>query len=108
MENEAKEKLVCLHLTESYEIISFEVVAIGTEKYVLAEPQEIIRSSALIRAKRIVLLHNHPLGSAEPSEADIKAAIELKRVGEAMKIVLQDMIIIGDSGYVSLAGRGHI
>ena len=38
MENEAKEKLVCLYLTEKYEIISFEVVAIGTEKYVIAEP----------------------------------------------------------------------
>ncbi|WP_303907359.1 JAB domain-containing protein [Thiohalomonas denitrificans] len=108
MENEAKEKLVCLHLTENYEIISFEVVAIGTEKYLLAEPQEIIRSAALIRAKRIVLLHNHPPGSPEPSASDIKAATELKRVAEAMKIVLQDMIIIGDGGYTSLASRGHI
>jgi DNA repair protein RadC len=108
MENEAKEKLVCLHLTDLYEIISFEVVAIGTERYVLAEPQEIVRSASLIRAKRIVLLHNHPLGSAEPSANDIKAATELKRVANAMKIVLQDMVIIGDSEYVSLSERGYI
>lgn len=108
MENEAKEKLVCLHLTEEYEIISFEVVSIGTEKYVIAEPQEIVRSAALIRARRIVLLHNHPLGSPEPSPNDIRGAVELKKVAEAMKISLQDVIVIGDGGYVSLANRGLI
>ncbi|MCU7917511.1 MAG: DNA repair protein RadC [Candidatus Thiodiazotropha sp. (ex Epidulcina cf. delphinae)] len=108
MENEAKEKLVCLHLTEQYEIISFEVVAIGTEKTVLAEPQEIVRSAALIRAKRIVLLHNHPLGSPEPSPSDIQAAAALKKVAEAMKITLQDVIVIGEAGYVSLASRGYV
>ncbi len=105
MENEAKEKLVCLHLTEKYEIISFEVVSIGTEKHVIAEPQEIVRSAALIRAQRIILLHNHPLGSPEPSSEDVKAAKEVKRVAEAMKIKLQDVIIIGDNDYVSLANR---
>ncbi len=108
MEDKAKEKLVCLHLTDKFEIISFEVVAIGTETYVLAEPQEIVRSAALIRAKRIVLLHNHPLGSPEPSANDIRAAVELKQVAAAMRIVLQDMIVIGDGGYVSLADRGEI
>jgi len=108
MENEAKEKLICLHLTEKYEVISFEVVAIGTEKYLIAEPQEIIRSAALIRAQRIILLHNHPLGSPEPSADDIQATKEVKKVADAMKIVLQDMIIIGDDGYVSFAERGLI
>lgn len=105
MEDEAKEKLVCLHLTEKYEIISFEVVAIGTEKYLVAEPHEIIRSASLIRARRIVLLHNHPLGSPEPSNSDLQAVKELKKVADAMKIILQDVIIIGDNGFVSLKNR---
>jgi len=108
MEDEAKEKLVCLHLTEKYEIISFEVVAIGTEKYVIAEPQEIIRSASLVRAKRIILLHNHPDGSPEPSPNDIKAVKELKHVADAMKIILQDVIVIGENSFVSMMTRGLI
>ena len=108
MEDEAKEKLICLHLTEKYEIISFEVVAIGTSKYVITAPEEIIRSASLIRAKRIILLHNHPGGSPEPSAKDIEAAKALKKVAEAMKISLQDIIVIGEDSFVSLRTRSLI
>lgn len=108
MENEAREKLVCIHLTEKYEIIAFEVVAIGTRSYVIADPLEILRSAVILTAARIVIIHNHPLGSSEPSEADIKSAKDLKEKATVLNIRLQDEIIIGDDGFTSLAERGLI
>lgn len=106
MENEVREKLICIHLTDKYEIISFEVVSIGTQRHVLADPLEILRSAVILTAARIVVIHNHPLGTPEPSEADIKGARDLKEKAAVLNIMLQDSIIIGDKGFVSLAERG--
>ncbi|MCU7937110.1 MAG: hypothetical protein KZQ99_19940 [Candidatus Thiodiazotropha sp. (ex Dulcina madagascariensis)] len=106
MENEVREKVVCIHLTEKYEIISFEVVSIGTQTYAIADPVEILRGAVLVHAAKIIVIHNHPLGSPEPSEADIKGARNLKEKGAVLNIELRDAIIIGDEDFVSLAERG--
>jgi len=108
MENEVREKVVCLHLTDKYEILSFEVVSIGTQTYAIADPVEILRGAVLVRAKKIIVIHNHPSGSAEPSAADIKGAKQLKEKGAVLNIDLRDELIIGESGFVSLAERDLI
>jgi DNA repair protein RadC len=108
MENEVREKVVCVHLTGKYEIISFEVVSIGTQTYAIADPVEILRGAVLVNAAKIIVIHNHPLGSPEPSEADIKGARNLKEKGNVLNIELRDAIVIGDGGFVSLAERGLI
>ncbi|WP_303905236.1 JAB domain-containing protein [Thiohalomonas denitrificans] len=105
MENDVREKVVCLHLTDKYEIISFEVVSIGTQTYAIADPVEILRGAVLVQASKIIILHNHPLGSPEPSDADIKGARNLKEKGAVLNIELRDAIVIGDGGFVSLAER---
>ena len=108
MENEVREKVVCIHLTDKYEIISFEVVSIGTQTYAIADPVEILRGAVLVRATKIIVIHNHPLGSAEPSDADIKGAKNLKEKGTVLGVELRDAIVIGDNGFVSLSQRGLI
>ncbi len=108
MENEVREKVVCLHLTDKYEIISFEVVSIGTQTYAITDPVEILRGAVLVRATKIIIIHNHPFGSAEPSEADIKSANQLKEKGSVLNIDLRDALIIGEDGFVSLMERGLI
>ncbi|MEJ2427251.1 MAG: JAB domain-containing protein [Candidatus Thiodiazotropha sp.] len=84
------------------------MVSMGTQTYVSADPVEILRGAVLVNAVKIIVLHNHPLGSAEPSPADIKGARTLKEKGAVLNIELHDSIVIGDSGYVSLAERGLI
>ncbi len=106
MENEAREKIVCVHLNPQLEILSFEVVAIGTDRYVISDPIEVFRSAIVVRASKIIVLHNHPLGSPEPSAADIKGAKEMHKLGELHRIRLLDFIIIGDDGYRSLDEMG--
>ncbi len=108
MENEVREKVVCIHLTDKYEIISFEVVSIGTQTYAIADPVEILRGAVLVRATKIIVIHNHPLRSAEPSDADIKGAKNLKEKGTVLGVELRDAIVIGDNGFVSLSQRGLI
>ena len=67
---------------------------------------EILRGAVLVRATKIILIHNHPVGSVEPSAADIKAAKSLIEQAAVLKIALRDELIIGEDGFVSLMERG--
>ena len=87
---------------------AFEVVSIGTQSYAIADPVEILRGAVLVHAAKIIIIHNHPLGSPEPSAADIKGAKSLKEKSAVLNIELRDAIIIGEGGFVSLAERGLI
>ena len=101
MENEAREKIVCLHLNPKLEVLSYEVIAMGTDHYVYSAPIEVFRSAIIVRASKVVVIHNHPRGSSKPSANDISGARKIKELGELHSIPLVDFIIIGDDGYYS-------
>lgn len=54
----------------------------------------------------IVLAHNHPSGSLQPSEADIELTRKIKRAGSYLDVTVFDHIILGYNDYASLADRG--
>lgn len=56
----------------------------------------------------IVLAHNHPSGSLEPSPEDIRLTRRLKDAGELLGIKVLDHIILTRDGSVSLAEHGLV
>ena len=66
------------------------------------------------RAAAIILVHNHPSGDPNPSEADIKVTRDLIRVGQLLKIEVLDHVILGrrteerTKDYVSLRELGYL
>jgi DNA repair protein RadC len=64
-------------------------------------PREIFIEALNNRAVNIILLHNHPSGNPEPSEADWRATRDIIDIGHKIDIPLLDHIIIGDKEYVS-------
>lgn len=58
------------------------------------------------QAVSILLCHNHPSGSTNPSQADIDLTRKLKKAGEIMDILVVDHLIIGDRSYYSFADEG--
>jgi len=103
LKDEIREQLICLHLNPSREIISYEQIALGTRNQVLADVAEIYRGAVITGADSIILLHNHPLASCNPSNADLKAFHELSKAGEILRMSVADFIIIGENGYYSLS-----
>lgn len=101
MQDEAKEKVVVLHLNPQLEVLSYEIAAIGTGTEALIEPVELYRNAMLARAHSLIVVHNHPYGTCKPSPADIEIAARLVEVGKLLGMPLQDFIIIGDGGYCS-------
>ena len=59
-------------------------------------------------ASSIVLCHNHPSGSATPSETDIDLTGKIKEGGALLNIKLIDHVIVADNRYYSFAEEGEL
>jgi DNA repair protein RadC len=57
-------------------------------------------------ASALILLHNHPSGEPQPSEADIKVTRDLIRAGQLLKIEVLDHVIVGNPKFCSLRQLG--
>ena len=55
----------------------------------------------LSNASSVMLLHNHPSGSCEPSEQDVLITDRMQEVYKLMDIKLLDHIIIGSDSFYS-------
>jgi DNA repair protein RadC len=108
MQDETKEKVVVLHLNPQLEILSYEVASMGTAHHAVLEPVEIFRNAMLARASTLVVVHNHPSGTSQPSKADINVALRMKELGNLHDMVLQDFILIGYGEFYSFRDHGLI
>jgi DNA repair protein RadC len=70
------------------------LVATGTLDTILVHAREVFRP-AIVAAAAVVIMHNHPSGEPEPSEADIKVTRDLIRAGQLPKIEVLDHVIVG-------------
>lgn len=59
-------------------------------------------------AAALILVHNHPSGSPEPSRADIQITQKIIEAGRLLGITVHDHVIIGRQGHVSLKAKGLI
>lgn len=85
--------------------INCSIVSMGSLNASIVTPREVFKSSILSNAASIILLHNHPSGSLEPSKADLELTARLKVAGDYIGIEVLDHIIVGgdNSHYFSFA-----
>lgn len=89
-------------------LINCETISDGVVDITLLRPREVFVNAFKNSATFIILVHNHPSGSPEPSELDTEVTKKLVRIGRMLGVWLQDHVIIGDGGFVSLRARGII
>jgi RadC-like JAB domain-containing protein len=100
------ECLVVLILNTRRKIKGHYFVSVGTMDTILCHPREIFRLAIMASASSIIVMHNHPSGESQPSEADIKITRDLIRGGQLLKIDLVDHVVIGNSNHTSLRELG--
>ena len=75
----------------------------------VADVRMMMQAAILANASCIALAHNHPSGTAKPSEADIKLTNKVKQAASLFEISLRDHIILTPMGnYYSFADEGVI
>jgi len=104
--NPELETLVVLHLNTRNRVRGHHVVATGTLDSVVSHSREVFRTAIVAASAAIVLVHNHPSGETQPSEADLVVTRELVRAGRLLRIEVRDHIIIGANRYASLKELG--
>jgi len=97
-----------LFLDSQHRVICFEELFRGTIDAASVYPREVVKKALEHNAAAVILVHNHPSGDPEPSDADRRITQRLKEALEIVDIRVIDHVIVGSEGYSSLAELGHI
>lgn len=104
-----REVFLAIALSTASRVIGAHVCHVGTVDASVASPREVFRFALLVNARSVLVSHNHPSGSLEPSRADVAVSKQLKAAGEALSVALVDSLVVGfDGRYTSLVECGLI
>jgi DNA repair protein RadC len=104
MADTQKEQLRALYLNSRYQLIHEEVVSVGSLTANIVHPREVFQPAIEYGAVAIIIAHNHPSGSLQPTEADTDVTAQLIRGGMLLGIELLDHLIITSETYISIMG----
>ena len=96
-----QEYFLSASLNGAHEIIDIRVVSMGILNRTIVHPREVFADPIQKRAASIIIAHNHPSGSTDPSPEDKEITRRLKEAGETLGIPVLDHLIFGIRGYFS-------
>lgn len=96
LENRCEEHLVMLALDTKLKVVGAFDIHAGTAKASPVSTKSVFTRAMLCNANSIIVAHNHPSGSVDPSKDDVDVTRTLRKAGKILDIVLLDHIIIGD------------
>lgn len=97
-----QEHFVVLTLDGAGRLIAKRTVFIGTLNASLVHPREVFADAVADRAASVIVAHNHPSGSLDPSPADREATRRLAEAGHLLGIPLADHLIVTPSAFRSI------
>ncbi|MDO4227898.1 RadC family protein, partial [Neisseria sp.] len=104
--HERVEVSVALLLNNRNQLIALHELSRGTVAENTVYVREIVKLSLEHYAAAVIIAHNHPGGSPEPSQADIAFTRRLAQALELVDVVLLDHFIVTARQAVSLHERG--
>lgn len=99
---QAQERFAVLLLDVKHRLIGTQIITIGTATETLASPRDIFREVLRQGATRVIVAHNHPSGSLEPSSEDITLTRQLLEGAQLLGVPLLDHLILGHGEFRSL------
>ena len=100
------ESFCCLFLDNRHRLIEFVELFRGTIDGASVHPREVVKEALVRNAAAIILSHNHPSFTAEPSQAD---ELITKRLRESLALIdvrVLDHLIVGGTDIFSFAESG--
>lgn len=103
---EASERFGVLFLDVQNRLIAFEILFTGTLTQTSVYPREVVLAALGHRAAAVVLAHNHPSGTVQPSRADEDLTQTLKNTLALVDVRVLDHVIVAPGETLSMAERG--
>lgn len=101
-----KEHFWVLAMSQANKILNIELVALGANNRVSCRPADVLAIPLQKQAKGVILVHNHPSGTLEPSEDDKDFTDLMIQACRLMKTPVLDHVIITGQSYFSFAKSG--
>ncbi|EAB2700190.1 DNA repair protein RadC [Salmonella enterica] len=103
-----REEFMVLFLNNQHQLLACETLFTGTINHTEVYPREIVKAALRYNAAAVILAHNHPSGTAEPSRADRLITSNLQNTLLLVDVRILDHFIIGHREIVSFAERGWL
>lgn len=103
-----QEHFLAVTINGANEVLNVRVVSIGLIDRSPVHPREVFADALTDRASGIIVAHNHPAGSLDPSPSDMDATKQIKEAGEIIGIEVLDHIIFNRKGYYSFLESGRL
>lgn len=108
LRDKQQEHFALIGLDARQRVKAFRIVSIGSMAQVDVHPRELFRPCIREGLHSVILVHNHPSGDPEPSEADIELTKRMCEVGRLVGIPVLDHLIVTDTEHCSLAALGFV
>ena len=100
------EVFAVLFLDAQHRLIVCEELFRGTLTQTSVYPREVVKRSLELNAASVILAHNHPSGTLEPSRADELLTQTLQNSLQLVDIRVLDHLVVARTGALSFAERG--
>ncbi len=97
------EEFWIIYVNNSNKVIRKNQLSKGGITGTLVDVRIVLKNALEVGATGIILVHNHPSGTLNPSEADKQLTKKLKTAGESLDIKVLDHLIITEKAYFSFA-----
>ena len=102
----AHEVFAVLFLDSQHRLLALEELFRGTLTQTSVYPREVVLRALHHHAAAVVLTHNHPSGSVQPSRADEVLTQTLKTALGLLDVRVLDHVIVGPGQALSMAEQG--
>lgn len=104
--HQPNECLHVLYLDTRNHLLRDETATTGSVSEVTMHPSAILRRALELGATALILVHNHPSGDPEPSDADRCATRRLAMAASSLEIRIHDHLIVARKGTTSFRAAG--
>lgn len=106
LRHEKQEHFICCMLGSRGRYLGDRILSIGSADASVVSPRELFMHALQKQAVSVIILHNHPSGEPQPSQADMQVTGCIAECGKMLQLELIDHIIIGDNKYYSFREKG--
>ena len=100
------EVFAALFLDNRHRVIEYRELFRGTIDSAAVYPREVVKRCLSVNAAAVIFAHNHPSGTAEPSDTDVRLTRKLVDALALVDVRVLDHLVVGQGVQTSLAERG--
>ena len=105
---ELVEQFKVMLLNRAHHVLGICTLTSGSVTGTIADPKQVFSVALITNATYVILAHNHPSGSATPSNADVELTARMKAAGELLELKVLDHLIVTTDGFYSFATEGTL